>query len=328
MLTFPLCDNQTTVPLSRRLPLSLLAFSLTILGCHAQTPATPGPVVKATVIQGAPVSPELAHRVEVLLRQKAQLPPGSTIHISPQTASELPGYKQISVTFSNDGKTSKPVEFLLSDDGKTLAQFSTYDISADPRAFLSPAGRPSRGGPATAPVIIVGFDDLECPYCARLNSSIFPTLTQRYGDKVHFVYKDFPIEQHPWAMHAALDVNCLAEQSPAGYWNLVDYIHLHSGELGTDPKDPKSEHTLERATIQLDDLTREQAKFQKADLTTLNACIVKQDTKAIEESKNAAIKLGVDVTPVLFINGAKMDGALPVDFIFQMIDDALRAEGV
>jgi protein-disulfide isomerase len=336
LLTFPLCDNQIIVPLTRRFSLFFFASSFAILGCHAQapgkssatSPAASGPVVRATVIEGAAVSPELAHRIEVLLRQKAQLPPGATIHISPETTADIPGYKSISVTFSADGKDSHPVAFLLSNDGKTLAQFSKFDISADPRTMVSAEGRPARGGPATAPVIIVGFDDLECPYCARLNATIFPALTQRYGDKVHFVYKDFPLDQHPWAMRAALDVNCLAAQSPTGYWNLVDYIHDHAGEIGTDPKDPKTEHTLQHATQQLDDLTRQQAVFQKADLNTLNACLLKQDTKAIEASKALALKLNVDSTPALFINGAKLDGALPIEFIFQMVDDALRAEGV
>ena len=44
------------------------------------------------------------------------------------------------VTFSADGKTSHPVPFLLSDDGKTIAQFTKYDISADPRDLVSAEG--------------------------------------------------------------------------------------------------------------------------------------------------------------------------------------------
>jgi hypothetical protein len=40
---------------------------------------------------------------------------------------------------------------LLSTDGKTLAQFSKYDISKDPKLLVS-GGRPARGGPANAPV--------------------------------------------------------------------------------------------------------------------------------------------------------------------------------
>jgi protein-disulfide isomerase len=300
------------------LPASLLALTLATAGCHAQTPST----------TGQQLTPAEQHRVEVLLRQKANLPPASTVHIGPRTTSEVPGFDNIAVSFSAEDKTSKPVNFLISKDGKSIAQFSKFDLAADPRTLIAADGRPSRGGPATAPVVIVGFDDLECPFCAQLHASIFPALTQRYGDKVRIVYKDFPLEQHPWAMRAAVDVNCLGAQSPAGYWNLVDYIHSHASDFGADPKDPKADKTLPRANEQLDKLTREQGQFQKADMPKLEACLTKQDAAAVEASKKIGEGLNIDSTPTLFINGEKIDGAVPLEFLFGQIDDALRAEGV
>jgi protein-disulfide isomerase len=316
----------------RRLAPLVLAAILTSLGCHAQTPLTPKPV------NGAPLSPALTHRVEILLRQKAQLPPGSIIQFGPAQPSGMPGYSKVSVTFTEvmDGKTSHPVDFLISDDGKTVAQFIKYDISADPKLIVSPDGRPARGGPASAPVVIVNFDDLECPFCARFHETIFPAITQRYGDKVHIVYKDFPLSDiHPWAMHAAVDVNCLAAQSPTGYWNLVDNIHAHAADIGTDPnakpgdaKPGAPQHTIERATAQLDKLTRDQGVAQHADAAKLDACMAKQDTAAIDANRLIGSSLDIGSTPTFFINGAKFDGAVPIDYIFARIDDALRAEGV
>jgi protein-disulfide isomerase len=328
------------VPILRRFSPLFLAATLTALGCHAQNPAT------ANITLGSPLPPAIKHKVEVLLRQKAQLPPASTIAIGPATPSEVAGYSAVAVSFTSpEGKTSNPALFLVSNDGKTVAQFTKFDISADPKALISPAGRPVRGGPASAPVLIVGFDDLECPFCARLHASIFPAITQRYGDKVSIVYKDYPLtEIHPWAMRAAVDVNCLAAQSGPGYWNLVDYIHAHASEVGTDPNpkpadakadpthdkapDTTPEKTLDRANTQLDKLTREQGKFQKVDAAKLDACIAKQDTAAIDASRQIATSLNLDSTPVLFINGEKVDGAVPIEFIFSVIDDALRAVNV
>jgi protein-disulfide isomerase len=309
------------VPILRRSSLFFAATFLSLLGCHAQVPAP---------VAGQPLPLPLARRVEVLLRQKAQLPPGSIINVSPATASDLPGFQNVSVTITNDGKTSKPISFLISTDGKTLAQFTKWDIPTDPRNMISDTGRPSRGGPEGAPVLIVGFDDLECPFCARIHATIFPALTQRYGDKVRIVYKDFPLDSiHPWAMRAAVDVNCLGAQSPTGYWSLVDYIHAHASEIGTGTTDDKDkEPTVARANAELDRLTREQATKSGADATQLDACLAKQDTAAIEVSKKLGTALTVDSTPVLFINGDKIDGALPAEFIFGIVDDALRAEGV
>jgi protein-disulfide isomerase len=317
------------VPTFRALSLLTLAAAL---GCHAQAPA-------ASIVTGSQLPPAVAHKVEVLLRQKAQLPPGSSIVIGPATPSDVPGFDSIAVSFTSiDGQPSHPSPFLISTDGKTVAQFSKYDISADPRSLISADGRPARGGPATAPVLIVGFDDLECPYCARLHETIFPAITRRYGDKVRIVYKDFPIEQHPWAMRGAVDVNCLAAQSPAGYWNLVDYIHAHASDIGSDPTakdkpadsktDAPPDKTLERADAQLDKLTREQGALQHADAPRLDACLAKQDTTAIQASQQVATGLNVDSTPSLFINGEKIEGAVPIEFIFNVIDGALRSENI
>jgi protein-disulfide isomerase len=320
------------VLISRCLATLFLACTLTSLGCHAQTSATP---VTTKLETGATLSPAETHRVEVLLRGKAQLPPGSTISIAPVQPSDVAGFHTINVTFTADDKTSHPVNFLISDDGKTIAQFIKYDISADPRTSVSDAGRPSRGGPESAPVVIVNFDDLECPYCARFHDSIFPAITQRYGDKVHIVYRDFPLEQHPWAIHASVDVNCLAAQSPAGYWNLVDYVHHNAEDIGSDPsakpdtnKADAPKHTLDRAYTQLDKLTREQGAQQKVDAVKLDACIAKQDTSAIDASRRLGTTLNIESTPTYFINGEKFEGALPIDYIFARIDDALRSENV
>jgi protein-disulfide isomerase len=298
-------------------PLRALIFALTlaaplsVLGCHAQTPT------EAT----GKLSPELARRVEVLIRSKSSISPDYDINIGPRTKSNVPGFDEISVTFTADGKTSKPATFLLSTDGKTLAQFSKYDISKDPKLLVSGDGRPARGGPVNAPVLIVGFDDLECPYCAKMHEQLFPALTQRYKDQIHIVYRDFPLDQHPWAMRAAIDTNCVGAESPVGYWNLVDYIHAHAAEMGG------TEKSLAKANDTLDSLARDEGKRQKLNGDALNACLVKQDDAAIKASMKLGESLGVDSTPALFINGEKVEGALPLEYVYRVIDSALIASG-
>ncbi len=266
--------------------------------------------------------------MEVELRIKANLPPETTVQVGNRTPSEFAGYDTLNVTVTNAGRTSRPIVFLLSRDGKTLAQITKLDIAADPKALVSDGGKPARGGGENAPVLIVGFDDLECPFCGRLHQAIFPAITERYGSQVHFVYRDFPLEMHPWAMRAAIDVNCLGSESGPGYWAEVDYIHAHAGEIGTDPKDAKAEKTLARASDQLDALTREQGGFRKVDMAKLNACLTKQDPAVVNASKQVGTNLGLESTPTLFINGDKIDGAVSLEFLFGVIDQALRVAGV
>ena len=268
-----------------------------------------------------PLSPELARRVEVLIRSRSNVPPNYTIDVGPRTKSDVPGYNEISVNFTADGKSSKPVKFLISEDGRTLAQFSKYDIQRGPSRDAERGGATARGGPASAPVLIVGFDDLECPFCAKMHAELFPAILERYKDQVHIVYRDFPLSQHPWAVRAAVDANCVGAQSASGYWDLVDHIHAHASELGGEEK------SLAKANEALDRLARDEGAKQKVDMAALNACVAKQDDSAIKASIKEGESLGVDSTPALFINGEKLEGAYPIGDVFRMIDGALVAQG-
>jgi protein-disulfide isomerase len=287
------------------------ALALTALGCHAQVPAKPA----------GTLSPDMARRIEVLIRNRSDVPANYIFHIGQLGPSDIPGYDSVTVEFSVDGKSSKPLVFLLSKDGKTLAQFSKYDISKDPKTTVSGADRPARGGKADAPVLIVVFDDLECPFCARSNAHFFPALLDRYKDQVRVVYRDFPEDQHPWAMRAAVDTNCVGAQSSNGYWNLIDYIHAHADEIGG------TEKTVAKANQMLDGFTLEEAKKQKIDEKQVAACVEKQDSTSINKSIKEAEALGVGATPAIFINGEKIEGAQPMEDIYRVIDGALIAAG-
>jgi protein-disulfide isomerase len=122
-------------------------------------------------------------------------------------------------------------------------------------------------------------------------------------------------------MRAAIDTNCVGAQSAPGYWNLVDYIHAHADELGGKEK------SLAVANQNLDSLTRDEGKKQKLNEEAINACIAKQDNTAINASIKLGETLGVDATPALFINGEKVEGAQPLEYIYRVIDSALVASG-
>ena len=147
-------------------------FALAAFGCHAQTPAPAAaqtPVAPAVQV-GVKLSPEMARKAEVMIRNKSTISLDYAISFGLPTASEVPGYDQVLATFSTQGASPRTATFLLSTDGKTLAQFNKLDLSQDPKDKVSQAGRPARGGGPNAPVLIVGFDDLECPFCAKMNA--------------------------------------------------------------------------------------------------------------------------------------------------------------
>ena len=155
-----------------------------------------------------------------------------------------------------------------------------------------------------------------------MHELLFPSTMQRYKDKVRFIYKDDPLDGvRPWAMHAAVDANCLAAQSGEVYWTYVDYLHGHGEEVSGENRD------LNKSFAALDRIARQEASIGKLDETKLDACLTKQDETAARTLAKEAEALGIDGTPALFIDGERINGAVPEDQVWIVIDRALRAVG-
>jgi protein-disulfide isomerase len=309
------------------------ALTIAAACCAAQqntpNPGTPvtvqTPAAGATTTPAAPVAvPALERKIETMIRSELGVPPQYEIAIGPREKSDLNGYDNIAVTFSLPSQPQKKqtVEFLLSKDSSTLARLSKWDIGSDPTAGLPTDGRPVRGNP-DAKVTIVNFDDLECPYCARMNAEFFPETLDRYKGLVKFIYLDYPlVEIHPWAMHAAVDANCLAAQNAKAYWNYVDYLHTH----GQDVSGPDNNPT--KSAAMLDKLADQEGARDQVDAVKLDACLAKQDDSRIIAEMRAADKVGVNATPTFFVSGERWAGQLEVRQLWIMIDRALTEQGI
>ena len=177
----------------------------------------------------SPGTPSLERKVEVLIRLQFSVPPEYEILLGARSKSNIEGYDTLPVTFIHEDKRTT-VEFLISADGSTLARLEKFDLNNSPFLSIDTDGRPVRGAPM-AKVEIIDFDDLECPYCGMLNNEILPVTMDHYRGLVKVVYKDYPLPNHPWALHAAVDANCLATQSVSAYWSYVDFVHRHGREI-------------------------------------------------------------------------------------------------
>ena len=289
--------------LLRRATLVLL---LICLGCSAQS---------------AP--PEVSRRVEQQVRIFYSIPPNIKVILAPTKPSEFPGYDTLTITFDG-GEKKKTYDFLLAKDGKTLLRMTKFDLSKDPFAEIMKKidvnGRPTRGN-SKAKVVAVNYDDFECPFCSRMHQTLFPNLLKEYGDRVVFIYKDFPLaEIHPWATHAAVNANCLAAQNPDAYWDFADYIHANQKEVSSDKG-----HDGQFAA--LDRMAMTQGQKHNLDGTKLQACIKAQQDDGVKASVHEGEALGVEATPTMFINGEKVDGALPIDELRAVLDRALVQAG-
>jgi len=274
------------------------------------------------VAQSAP--PDVTRRIEHQVRSFYNIPADVKVGISPLRSSDFPDYDALTITFDN-GKKQQSYDFLLSKDHKTLLRMTKFDLSKDPYAEIMKkidiSGRPIRGK-AGAKVVVVSYDDFECPFCSHMHQTLFPELLKEYGDRVEFVYKDFPLADiHPWATHAAVDANCLAAQNGDAYWDFADYVHGNqhdiSGQKGRDEQ-----------FAELDHLAQVQGQKHALDGARLQSCIKAQNDDVIKASLKEGEGLGVDSTPTVFINGQEVDGAVPISDLRTMLDGALQQAGV
>jgi protein-disulfide isomerase len=285
-----------------------VAFLLICLSCSAQS---------------AP-SADTLQRIEREVRSYYNVPAHVKIVVGAVKASEFPNYDALTITFDG-GEKKQTFDFLLSKDSKTLIRLTKLDISKDPYAEVMKKmdlhGRPVRGN-KDAKVVVVNFDDFECPFCSRVHSTIFPELFKEYGDKIAFIYKDYPLaEIHPWAIHAAIDANCLAAQNNDAYWEYADYLHANQGEVNSGKGRDEKFATLDRLAMQ-------QGEKHNVDAIKLQACIKAQNEDAVKASMKEGDALGVDATPTIFINGQEADGALPASDFRTLFDHALEQAGV
>jgi len=283
-----------------------LMFLMVCLGCSAQS-----------------ASPEVSRRIEQQVRTYYSIPARVKVILGPTKPSEFPNYDALTITFDG-GEKKQTYDFLLAKDGKTLLRMTKLDLSKDPLAEvmkrIDVKGRPTRGN-SNAKVVAVNYDDFECPFCSRMHQTLFPDLLKEYGDRVVFIYKDFPLaEIHPWATHAAVNANCLAAQSQDAYWAFADYIHANQKEVNSEKS-----HDLQFAA--LDRMATEQGQKHNLDVPKLQACIKTQQDDGVKASVHEGEALGVEATPTLFINGEKVDGALPIGDLREVLDRALVQAG-
>lgn len=296
-----------------RLFVSCLAV-ITVAASSAQVPAT-------TPTSSGAMSPSLDRRIELLIRSQFSVRPDYDITFGARTTSDTAGYDNLPVTFSRKDKQTT-VNFLISKDGNTLARVEKFSIENNPALMIDVDKRPVRGA-ATAKVEIINFDDLECPYCALLNSEILPETMDHYKGLIKIVYKDYPLPGHPWARRAAVDANCLASLSDTAYWAYVDYVHSHARDIsGAQPDSAKS-------FVALDNIAGTIGTQSKVDETQLAMCLKKQDESVVNSSLKLGASLKVEATPQVFVDGERLPGgAQPVEELWPAIDRALKAQGI
>jgi len=161
---------------------------------------------------------------------------------------------------------------------------------------------PARGA-VNAPVTIVEFTDFQCPACAAMHP-VLEEVLKSYGDKVRFVVRDFPLNQHENARKAAEAADAANEQG-----KFFEYIAVLF----------KNQKALDVASLKkyASDLGLNRTKFDAALDRGIYAAEIKHD---VEDGE----MYGVGSTPTIFINGVQLR-TLSADGLREAIDRAAKS---
>jgi protein-disulfide isomerase len=116
-------------------------------------------------------------------------------------------------------------------------------VGAQPAPAAAPADRKARLAEVTgfvlgrpdAPLTMVEFTDLQCPFCRQYHSTTFEQLKRDYIDtgKLRYIHRDFPLEAiHPLAKRAMWAAHCAADGGK--FWEMRHTILVNNASLTPD----------------------------------------------------------------------------------------------
>lgn len=135
-----------------------------------------------------------------------------------------------------EGEALKAEVATLRDRVARLEAAAAPEAPAAPKVVSMPDSTdPARRlGRADAPVVIVEFTDLQCPFCKRFHLQVLPFLQRDYIDtgKVRFESRDFPLDFHAQALNAAVLARCAADAGK--FWPFREAVFAQQANLAAD----------------------------------------------------------------------------------------------
>ena len=169
-------------------------------------------------------------------------------------------------------------------------------------------------GPSSAKVTIIEFADYQCPNCRAFWRETLPRIKKEYVDtgKVRIVFRDFPIQEiHPEATITAIAAECAEDQGK--YFEFHDKVYREQDRRGRDV-----------VRYRVNDLKRWATEIG-LDPAPFNECVDSERHKeeVAKDFKNGA-DVGINGTPIFFINGRMIAGAQPFGNFQRVIEEELK----
>jgi protein-disulfide isomerase len=179
---------------------------------------------------------------------------------------------------------------------------------SDSDASVPVSSRDPMWGARAAPVTIVVFEDFQCPFCSRFESTL-AQVKAKYGPKsVRVVWKSYPLPFHTEARPAAIAAQAVFQLGGSrAFWKFHDSAFANQRELNQT----SFERWAAEAGVDV-------ASFRSLQEDPAVAAKVDADAALAKSS-------GVSGTPNTFINGFLLSGAQPIEKVTSLVDTELSS---
>lgn len=157
-------------------------------------------------------------------------------------------------------------------------------------------------GPENAEITLLEYGDYECSHCGEAYS-IVKKIQEEMGDRLRFVYRDFPLSQvHPHAQHAAEASEIAAQDGK--FWEMHDTLFENQNALDDESLVSYAEQ------IGLDS-----EKFAE----DLQSGAFEDE---VREDFMGGVESGVNGTPTFFINGVRYNGSFDYESLLETLKNS------
>ncbi len=168
-------------------------------------------------------------------------------------------------------------------------------------------------GAERAPVVVVEFSDFGCPYCGKFALETYPALHREFvaSGKVRWIYVPFVMGMFPNGAEAALASECAADQDEEKFWAMHDALFAAQRAW-------KSERNPSAVFSGL-------AREAGLDVAAFESCYAQARPRARIAASNAlADESGVRATPTFFVQGQRVQGALPLETFRALLTEVVE----
>jgi protein-disulfide isomerase len=154
-------------------------------------------------------------------------------------------------------------------------------------------------GPADAPVVVTEFSDFGCPYCAFFARTVFPELRREFidGGSVRWLHVPIVIGSLPSSDVAAHAAACAGDRGE--FWAMHQRLFDHQAQW--------------QSAAEPEGIFARYAEEIGLPSGTFDTCMAAARRADVEHANEMAYVADVRATPTFFINGKRLEGALPLE---------------